>query len=94
MPERWSRVIGFGGRELSDQWSAFAGSSGRITPEYAPDWAILKQNEEVLYLVRETKSTRDYFNLRNTEADKIRCGAKHFQTLGVPFGVVVKADEV
>lgn len=27
-------------------------------------------------------------------ADKVRCGQKHFETLGVPFAVVVSADEV
>jgi len=44
--------------------------------------------------VRETKSTRDFLKLRNSEADKVRCGARHFEALGVPFGVVVSADEV
>ncbi len=28
------------------------------------------------------------------DADKVRCGQKHFETLGVPFAVVVTADEV
>jgi type III restriction enzyme len=32
--------------------------------------------------------------LRNSEADKIRCGKKHFEALDVPFSVVVDADEV
>jgi type III restriction enzyme len=45
-------------------------------------------------LVRETKSTRDFLKLRTSEADKVRCGQKHFETLGVPFSVVVSADEV
>lgn len=61
---------------------------------YNPDWAILKQNGEALYLVRETKGTRDFLKLRTSEADKVRCGKKHFETLGVPFEVVVTADEV
>ena len=47
-----------------------------------------------LYLVRETKSTKDFLKLRTSEADKVRCGKKHFETLGVPFAVVVSADEV
>ena len=62
--------------------------------KYNPDWAIVKQNGETLYLVRETKGTRDVFNLRTTEADKLRCGKKHFETLGVPFDVVKSPDEV
>ena len=62
--------------------------------EYNPDWAILKQNGEALYLARETKGTRDFLRLRTLEADKIRCGKKHFEAIGVPFDVVVTADEV
>ena len=62
--------------------------------KYNPDWAILKHDDETLYLVRETKSTKDFLKLRTTEADKVRCGKKHFETLGVPFSVVVSADEV
>ena len=62
--------------------------------KYNPDWAILKHDGQALYLVRETKSTRDFLKLRTTEADKVRCGKKHFETLGVPFAVAVTADEV
>ncbi len=62
--------------------------------KYNPDWAILKHDGLALYLVRETKGTRDYLKLRTSEADKVRCGEKHFDAIGVPFGVVVSADEV
>ena len=62
--------------------------------EYNPDWAIIKHDDETLYLVRETKSTRDFLKLRTSEADKVRCGQKHFESLGVPFSVVVAAEEV
>ena len=62
--------------------------------KYNPDWAILKHDGQALYLVRETKGTKDFLKLRTTEADKVRCGQKHFETLGVPFSVVVSADEV
>jgi type III restriction enzyme len=61
---------------------------------YNPDWAILKHDGQALYLVRETKGTKDFLKLRTSEADKVRCGKKHFETLGVPFAVVVTADEV
>jgi type III restriction enzyme len=61
---------------------------------YNPDWAILKHDGQALYLVRETKGTRDFLKLRTSEADKVRCGKKHFETIGVPFAVVVTADEV
>ena len=62
--------------------------------KYNPDWAILKHDEQVLYLVRETKSTKVFLKLRTSEADKVGCGKKHFETLGVPFAVVISADEV
>lgn len=62
--------------------------------EYNPDWAILKHDGQALYLVRETKGTRDFLKLRTSEADKVRCGQRHFEALGVPFAVAVSADEV
>ena len=62
--------------------------------KYNPDWAILKHNDQTLYLVRETKGTRDFLKLRSSESDKVRCGAKHFEALGVSFAVAVSADEV
>lgn len=62
--------------------------------KYNPDWAILKHDGQALYLVRETKGTKDFLKLRNSEADKVRCGAKHFEAIGVPFAVAVTAEEV
>jgi len=62
--------------------------------QYNPDWAILKHYDQTVYLVRETKGTKDFLKLRTTEADKVRCGQKHFETLDVPFAVAVTADEV
>ena len=61
---------------------------------YNPDWAILKHDNTVLYLLRETKGTKDFEKLRNIEAEKIRCGRKHFETLKVDFDVVTSASEV
>ena len=62
--------------------------------KYNPDWAILKHDDNTLYLVRETKSTKNFEKLRNSEAEKIRCGRKHFEALDVDFSVVVTASEV
>jgi type III restriction enzyme len=62
--------------------------------KYNPDWAILKHNGQALYLVRETKGTKDFLKLRTSEADKVRCGQRHFEALGVPFAVAVTADEI
>jgi type III restriction enzyme len=49
---------------------------------------------QAMYLVREAKSTKNFLKLRTSEADKVRCGQKHFETLDVPFSVVVSADVV
>jgi type III restriction enzyme len=62
--------------------------------KYNPDWAIIKQDGNVLYLVRETKSTKDFLKLRTSEADKVNCGFKHFEAIGVSFDVAVSADDV
>jgi type III restriction enzyme len=62
--------------------------------KYNPDWAIVKHDGQTLYLVRETKGTKDFLKLRTTEADKVRCGKRHFEALEVPFAVVTRADEV
>jgi type III restriction enzyme len=62
--------------------------------KYNPDWAIVKDDGRAFYLVRETKGTRDFLKLRTSEADKVRCGQRHFEELGVPFAVAVTADQV
>jgi type III restriction enzyme len=61
---------------------------------YNPDWAIVKEGDDTLYLVRETKGTKDFLKLRNSEADKVRCGKRHFEALHVNFDVVVSASDV
>jgi len=62
--------------------------------KYNPDWAVVKQDGQAVYLVRETKGTKDFLKLRTSEADKVRCGQRHFEAIGVPFAVAVTADEV
>jgi len=37
--------------------------------EYNPDWALVKDDGRAVYLVRETKGTRDIMKLRTSEAD-------------------------
>jgi type III restriction enzyme len=61
---------------------------------YNPDWAIVKQGDDTLYLVRETKGIKDFEKLRNIETDKIRCAKRHFRELQVDFKTVVEANEV
>jgi type III restriction enzyme len=62
--------------------------------EYNPDWAIVKHDDQTIYLVRETKATRDFLKLRTTERDKVDCGRKHFEALSVNFEVVTSHREV
>ncbi|HEY8768710.1 MAG TPA: DEAD/DEAH box helicase family protein [Dehalococcoidia bacterium] len=67
-----------------------------LTPigQYNPDWAIVKHDGATVYLVRETKATKDFWKLRTSEALKARCGKRHFDALNVPFDVAVSADQV
>ena len=61
---------------------------------YNPDWAVVTQKEENLYLVRETKSTHDRDQRRDFENRKIDCGQAHFDALGVNFKVATNIHEV
>jgi type III restriction enzyme len=64
--------------------------------KYIPDWAIVKQNDDTIYMVRETKGVKkeQFLKLRTSEADKIRCGEKHFEALGVSFDVAIDGNDV
>ncbi len=61
---------------------------------YNPDWAVVKQEDDRVYLVRETKSTKEQEKMRQSEWDKIQCGRAHFNSLDVDFAHVTSADEV
>jgi len=61
---------------------------------YNPDWAFVTQHDEKLYFVRETKSTLDSEERRTKENQKIACGRRHFDTLGVNYDVVTSLSEV
>jgi type III restriction enzyme len=61
---------------------------------YNPDWAVVTEQEEKLYLIRETKSTHDRDGRRATENIKIDCGKVHFEALGVNFKVATSIHEV
>lgn len=54
---------------------------------YNPDWAIVKQNGDKVYLIRETKGTTMEGGLRGDEKDKIHCGGVHFEELNVDYNV-------
>ncbi len=61
---------------------------------YNPDWAIVTQYGQKLYLVRETKSTHDTAKRRTDENKKIKCGKAHFSALGVDFKVATTIHEI
>ena len=50
---------------------------------YNPDWAVylVKNGEEKLYFIIETKGSESEDLLRPNESKKIRCGRKHFEAL-------------
>ena len=61
--------------------------------DYNPDWAIVAEQDDKIYLVRETKSTLDDEKRRTTENQKIKCGKRHFESIGVDFNTVTNAAE-
>lgn len=61
--------------------------------DYNPDWAIVAEQDRRVYLVRETKSTRDDEKRRISENQKIECGRRHFAAIGVDFKTVTTAAE-
>lgn len=66
---------------------------------YNPDWAIVmddpENDDERLYLVRETKGSLDLNDLRPDERRKIICGRKHFgEALGGSYKVVTQASQL
>lgn len=61
---------------------------------YNPDWAFVTERDEKLYFVRETKGTLDSEDRRTKENQKIACGRRHFETLGVDYDVVTSLSEV
>ncbi|MEI6491103.1 MAG: DEAD/DEAH box helicase family protein [Verrucomicrobiota bacterium] len=63
--------------------------------DYNPDWAIVKETDCKVYLVRETKGSTDLQELRPEERGKIKCGERHFQgCLGVSYKVVKSASAI
>jgi type III restriction enzyme len=60
---------------------------------YNPDWAILFEEDERVYMIRETKDKLDRDELRNTEREKVDCGEKHFAAIGVDYRVVTNLKE-
>lgn len=62
--------------------------------DYNPDWAVVVEDTQKLYLVRETKSTLDRDKRRESENRKVDCGKAHFKALGVNFKDAVTIYDV
>ncbi|MCX5815266.1 MAG: DEAD/DEAH box helicase family protein [Proteobacteria bacterium] len=61
---------------------------------YNPDWAVVVEDTQKLYLVRETKSTFDRDKRRESENKKVDCGKAHFIALGVNFKDATNIHEI
>lgn len=64
---------------------------------YNPDWALVwgDEGDRYVYLVRETKGTREIEKLQFAhEGKKIKAGKAHFRELAVDYDVVVEVDEI
>ena len=72
--------------------------------EYNPDWAIVMEERDVhgdptgtdlLYLVRETKSSNWKSSLRGNERRKIKCGDRHFNdALGTNYRIITDGRDL
>jgi type III restriction enzyme len=63
--------------------------------DYNPDWAVVLDGDQKVYLIRETKTTHDGDKRRLEENLKIKCGKAHFDALdGVEYRVATSMDEV
>ena len=65
---------------------------------YNPDWAVyfVKNGEEKLYFILETKGSTSFMDLRTREQLKIHCGKKHFEALnnGIEMKVATNWSQV
>lgn len=70
---------------------------------YNPDWGYIKEEKDpitkelkqTLYLVGETKTSKDEFDLRGREWFKIECSKKHFKLLpDMKYKVLTEIDKV
>ena len=56
---------------------------------YNPDWAIVREDQDgqnKVYLVRETKGTKDWLKIPDIQRKKIECGKAHFKAVGLKDG--------
>jgi type III restriction enzyme len=56
---------------------------------YNPDWAIVREEldgHNKVYLVRETKGTKEWLKIPEMQRKKIQCGKAHFKAVGLKDG--------
>jgi type III restriction enzyme len=61
---------------------------------YNPDWAIMMEDGQSFYLVRETKSSLTEADRRGRENEKINAARKHFAAIGVDYDVATSFSEI
>ena len=61
---------------------------------YNPDWAIVFEHTQRVYLVRETKGTLDPDQRRGDENVKIECARRHFAAIDVDYQVATSVDDL
>jgi type III restriction enzyme len=61
---------------------------------YNPDWAIVFEDSQRVYLVRETKGSLDEEERRTAENVKIECAERHFAAIGIDYGVVTNVSSM
>lgn len=61
---------------------------------YNPDWALVMEHTDRVYLVRETKSSLVEAERRPVENQKISCARKHFAAINVDYDDVRDLDDV
>lgn len=61
---------------------------------YNPDWAIVFEESQRVYLVRETKGTLDPEERRSKENVKIQCAQRHFAAIGVDYDVTTSVSQM
>lgn len=61
---------------------------------YNPDWAIVFDDSERVYLVRETKGSVDPDEIRAREETKIKCARRHFASVDVDYAVTASVEDM
>jgi type III restriction enzyme len=61
---------------------------------YNPDWAIVFEESDRVYLVRETKGSVDPQDIRGREETKIKCARRHFASIGVDYEVTSSVEDM